>query len=79
MSATLVLSDAFKMKQKPLVFVAPYVKETCTACGKVVQSCLCREPKHVKTLGEWKWPIQSLEMGPVTGQVKIQAVLGEQF
>ncbi len=79
MSATLVLSDPFKMQQRPLIFVAPYVKDTCSSCGKVFQVCVCREPQRVQTPGEWKWPIQSLEIGAVTGQTKMTAVLGEQF
>ena len=78
LSATLVLSDAFKMKQKPLMFIAPYIKDQCTACGKVTQACVCREPQRVQTPGEWRWPIISLEMGPVTGHIKMQAVLGAQ-
>jgi len=79
MTATLVLSDPFKLRQRPLLFVAPYVRETCTACGKVRQVCVCREPQVVHTAGEWRWPITSLEMGAVTGQTKMQAVLGEQL
>jgi hypothetical protein len=79
MTATLVLSDAFKMKQRPLMFVAPYLKETCASCSKVLQACVCREPQPVREPGEWRWPIESLEMGPVTGQTKMQAVLGQQL
>jgi len=79
MTATLVLSDAFKMRQRPLIFVAPYVRETCASCLKAMQVCSCREPQRVSAPGEWRWPIESLEMGPVTGQTKMQAVLGEQL
>lgn len=79
MSATVVLSDAFKMQQRPLIFVAPYVRETCGSCGKVKQVCACREPQIVSAAGEWRWPIESLEMGAVTGQTKMQAVLGQQL
>jgi hypothetical protein len=79
MTATLVLSDAFKMKQRPLIFVAPYIKDTCASCLKVSQVCTCREPQRVQTPGEWRWPITSLEMGAVTGQIKIEAVLGPQL
>lgn len=79
MTATLVLSDAFKMRQRPLIFVAPYVRESCASCLKVIQVCACREPQRVQTPGEWRWPIESLEMGAVTGQTKMQAVLGPQL
>lgn len=38
--ATIVMSDAFKLSQRPLVFVAPHEK------------------------GEWRWPIESFDVGP---------------
>jgi hypothetical protein len=76
MTATIVLSDAFKLRQRPLMFVAPYVRETCASCAKVLQACFCREPQIVRTPGEWRWPITSLEMGAVTGEMKMRAVLG---
>lgn len=38
--ATVVLSDAFKLAQRPLFFVALHAK------------------------GEWRWPIESFDLGP---------------
>jgi len=78
MTATLVLSDAFKMRQRPLMFVAPYLRETCSACSKAIQVCVCREPQKVSVQGEWRWPIESIEIGAVTGHTKMTAVLGPQ-
>jgi hypothetical protein len=50
LSATVVLSDAFKMAQRPLTFTA----------------------KHAK--GEWRWPIESVQLHPDTH--RLTATLG---
>lgn len=47
--ATVIQADAFKLRQRPLVFAAPY------------------------DAGVWRWPIQSLDVGPN----HIRATLGE--
>jgi hypothetical protein len=50
--ATVVMADAFKLKQRPLTFVAPHEK------------------------GEWRWPIDTIEMGSTVGPNQIRATLG---
>jgi len=52
LQATVVLSDSFKMAQRPLVFVA----------------------KHKR--GEWRWPIEHMELQTIHGLPTLTARLG---
>lgn len=52
LTATMVLADAFKLRQRPLMFVAPHEK------------------------GEWRWPIETLEVGEQLGPHQVRATLG---
>jgi hypothetical protein len=49
---TVVLADPFKIKQRPLLFVAPHDK------------------------GEWRWPIDSIDLGADGGPTHLRAALG---
>lgn len=53
--ATAVTFDAFKIRQRPLVFVAPHQD------------------------GEWRWPVQTLDLGDGHGPRELRAVLGPQL
>lgn len=52
---TLVDFDAFKIRQRPLVFVAPH--------------------DH----GEWRWPVQTVDVGDGQGPRELRATLGPQL
>lgn len=49
---TLVTCDAFKIRQRPLIFVAPHAR------------------------GEWRWPVQTLDVGEGAGPRALRATLG---
>lgn len=55
LQGTLVSFDAFKLRQKPLVFVAPHQD------------------------GEWRWPVQTLDVGEGMGPRELRATLGPQL
>jgi hypothetical protein len=52
---TIVTVDAFKIRQRPLVFIAPHKD------------------------GEWRWPVQSIELGEGRGPRALSATLGPQL
>lgn len=52
---TVVTFDAFKIRQRPLVFVAPHQD------------------------GEWRWPVQTVELGEGHGPRELRATLGPQL
>jgi hypothetical protein len=52
---TLIACDAFKIRQRPLIFVAPHAH------------------------GEWRWPVQTLDVGDGPGPRAVQATLGPQL
>lgn len=52
---TLVHFDAFKIRQRPLVFIAPH--------------------QH----GEWRWPVQTVDLGDGPGPRELRATLGPQL
>lgn len=64
--ATLVNFDAFKIRQRPLVFIAPH-KEFDRATGKIVSE------------GEWRWPVKTLDLSEGSGPRELQATLGAQL
>lgn len=53
--ATVVNFDAFKLRQRPLVFIAPHQD------------------------GEWRWPVQQIDLGDGTGPRELRAMLGPQL
>lgn len=53
--ATVINLDAFKLRQRPLIFVAPH-----------------RD-------GEWRWPVQTLDLSPGQGPRECRATLGPQL
>lgn len=53
--ATVVTFDAFKIRQRPLVFIAPHHD------------------------GEWRWPINTIELADGHGPRELQATLGPQL
>jgi hypothetical protein len=72
-------ADAYKMSQRPLIFVAPHMKPACACTWKphddrhddmVAQRCSkCRTAWKP---GEWSWPITSCEIR----QGELRAQLG---
>jgi hypothetical protein len=52
LAATVVVANAYNLRQRPLMFVAPHAK------------------------GEWRWPIESLDMVTDRGPNQLQATLG---
>jgi hypothetical protein len=53
--ATVVTFDAFKIRQRPLVFIAPH-----------------RD-------GEWRWPVQTVDLSEGYGPRELRATLGPQL
>jgi hypothetical protein len=55
LTGTVVTLDAFKVRQRPLVFVAPHKD------------------------GEWRWPVESIDIAEGHGPRAIRATLGAQL
>jgi hypothetical protein len=52
---TVVSLDSFKIRQRPLTFVAPHKD------------------------GEWRWPVQQIDVAPGSGPREFRATLGSQL
>lgn len=63
--ATVINLDAFKIRQRPLIFAAPWRVEAKD--GRPAES------------GEWRWPIKTMDIGEGHGPRELQATLGPQL
>lgn len=73
---TLVSFDAFKIRQRNLIFAAPWrTPDTSDEKGKWIKD----EWRGKWAEGEWRWPVTTIDLGEGHGPRELRATLGPQL